>query len=93
MAVGGQIGADQIEDDPAGREAGRHIRGQNDFQRAPVQAQHAARRGGEVRYHQSGTDRAAHLAHKTGAIREEIGLGLQLQPVFIADQDDRAFLK
>ena len=39
-----------------------------------------------------GGDRAAHLPGKACPFWEEISLGLKLQAVFIADQDDRAFL-
>ena len=60
---------------------------------ALIKAQNAACRGGEHRQNGRCGNCAAQLARKDRALGKKVSLGLKLQPVFVADQNDRTFLE
>ncbi len=93
MTVRCQIRTHEIQHHAAGHEATSDGRRENDLERPIINPSHASCRAGENRQDARGADRAAHLPGKACPVWKEISLCLKLQPVFVADQDDRSLLK
>ena len=90
MARGDKIGAHEVEHSGAWAEPGSCCRRNDQFQHPVGAAQHAAGLAGERCHHPRSADLRPELPGKGSALRKEVTLRLDLQPVLVADNDGGA---